>query len=71
MSYPKHIEEYSDEALETELLRRQAERRQGKCSYCGKEMDTYDKKSAHPCRYHEVFDGVWGGGKIAVKRRGN
>jgi hypothetical protein len=69
MSYSKDLEEYSDEVLRAELQRRQIEREQGKCSYCGKEMDTYDKKSANPCRYHETFVGSWGTTHIQVKRR--
>lgn len=36
MSYPKDLDDYSDEALQGELDRRERCRQKGKCDYCGK-----------------------------------
>ena len=36
MSYPKDLDDYSDETLQQELNRRERARQKGKCDYCGK-----------------------------------
>lgn len=48
MSYPRGLDEYSDEELVKEIKRRTAARKKGLCSYCGQ------KRDAKPCRYPEL-----------------
>lgn len=66
MSYPKDLEEYSDEQLEKELKRREVLRRAGWCSYCMNRISS-DANPTNSCRYHEHLVGM-SGTKITVKR---
>lgn len=45
MSYPKDLEDYSDDELKNELMRRDQARRNGLCDYC---MRPY---MLRPCKY--------------------
>lgn len=38
MTYPRGLDEYDDEALVAELVRRGGSRRRGKCSYCHRDV---------------------------------
>ena len=48
MSYQKDLDEYRDEELLNELQRRQAMRKQGRCSYCKQPIH-----SEKECRLHD------------------
>lgn len=40
MSYPKDLDEYTDEELKRELARRERCKKEGRCSYCGRLAQT-------------------------------
>jgi hypothetical protein len=51
MSYPKDLEEYTDEQLAEEQHRRQLCRRAGKCSYCNRPL-----RSEPACKMNELHE---------------
>lgn len=48
MSYPKDLDEYTQEELKAELTRRQLQQSQGNCDYCGRKCGAFP-----PCKFHE------------------
>lgn len=46
MSYPRDLDEYTDEELATEILLRAARRYLGTCDYCSRFKD-----QGEPCRF--------------------
>lgn len=53
MSYPHYdLDDWSDEALEQELLRRRTKRAEGKCDYCnyplGSRLPAFPGNAYHP-----------------------
>ena len=58
MSYPKDLDEYTDEQLVKELQRRGFHREAGNCSYCGKPLFTFNHVGPGPCKQHERDTGA-------------
>ena len=70
MSYPRDLDEYSDDELKEELARRNAVREQGNCSYCGGKLhQSQGYQNPSPCRLHETYCGQFGR-EIWVERKG-
>lgn len=47
MSYPRDLDDYSDDELHAEIGRRLVARAKGKCDYCGR------SRNLKACRYRE------------------
>lgn len=45
MGYPRHLDEYTDTELKSELDRRDRARTKGVCDYCGRDPET------EPCKF--------------------
>ena len=48
MSYPRDLDEYTDDELTNEIRRRAEHRRLGQCHYCGRPV------TAEPCKFKNL-----------------
>lgn len=51
MSYPRGLDEYSDDELRSELDRRDRARRAGRCDYCGGWLGQPTASGHESCRF--------------------